>query len=95
MIVRKFKAEEFDFYKDKLIKSAQRSLLDASFDITVRIDDKEYILKIQPEGNNMLIALQAVEVGYDSEGCHTYAIITDNRILMSLLEILIWQKTAC
>ena len=45
--------------------------------------------------NNRLIALQAVEVGYDSEGGHSYAIITDNRVLMSLLEILIWQKTAC
>ena len=94
MIVRKLKAEKFARFQNQLIKKARQNPMDASFDVTIKVDSKEYVLKIQPENENRLVALQALEVERDGECGHLHMLITDNRILSSLLELLIRQGVA-
>lgn len=65
----------------------------ASFNVTVKVDRKEYVLKIQPDNKNKIVALQALVVDRDEYG-HFHTPITDGKILSSLLELLIWQGVA-
>lgn len=94
MIVRQLKAEKFDYFQNQLIKRAQQNPLEASFNVTVKVDRKEYVLRIQPENKHRVVALQALEVDRDEECGHLHMLITDNKILSSLLELLIWQGVA-
>lgn len=93
MIVRQLKAENFEHFQNQLIKKAQQNPLDASFSVTLKVDRKEYILRVQPENKHRLVALQALEVDRSEYG-HLHMLITDNKILSSLLELLIWQGVA-
>lgn len=93
MIVRKLKTEKFNYIKNQLIAKAQQNPLDASFNVTIKVDGKEYILKIQPERSYGLVVLQALRVDRDEYG-HLHTLITDNKILSALLELLIWQGVA-
>ena len=94
MIVRQLKAEKFDYFQNQLIKRAQQNPLEASFNVTVKVDRKEYVLRIQPENKHRVVALKALEVDRDEECVHLHMLITDNKILSSLLELLIWQGVA-
>lgn len=91
MIVRQLKAEKYEYFQSQLIKTAQQNPLEASFNVTVKVDRKEYVLKIQPESKHKLVALQALAVDRDEECGHLHMLITDNKILSSLFELLIWQ----
>lgn len=93
MIVRQLKAEKFDYFQNQLIERAQQNPLEASFNVTVKVDKKEYVLRIQPEAKHKMVALQALVVDRDEYG-HLHTLITDNKILSSLLELLIWQGVA-
>ena len=81
MIVRQLKAEKFDYFQNQLIKRAQQNPLEASFNVTVKVDRKEYVLRIQPENKHRVVALQALEVDRDEECGHLHMLITDNKIL--------------
>ena len=93
MIVRQLKAEKFEYFQSQLIKRAQQNPLEASFNVTMKVDQKEYVLRIQPETKHKMVALQALVVERDKYG-HLHTLITDNNILLSLLELLIWQGVA-
>lgn len=93
MIVRQLKADKYKYFQDQLIERAQQNPFEASFNVTVKVDTKEYILKIQPDNKNKIVALQALVVERDEYG-HLHTLITDNKILSSLLELLIWQGVA-
>ena len=93
MIVRQLKADKYKYFQDQLIERAQQNPSEASFNVTVKVDTKEYILKIQPDNKNKIVALQALVVERDEYG-HLHTLITDNKILSSLLELLIWQGVA-
>lgn len=94
MIVRQLKAEKYERFQNQLIQKAQQNPLEASFNVTMKVDRKEYVLRIQPETKHRLVALQALEVDRDDECGHLHMLITDNNILSSLLELLIWQGVA-
>lgn len=93
MIIRQLKAEKYARFQDQLIKKAQQNPLEASFNVTMKVDQKEYVLRIQPETEHKMVALQALVVDRDEYG-HLQTLITDNKILSSLLELLIWQGVA-
>ena len=93
MIVRQLKAEKYERFQNQLIQKAQQNPLEASFNVTMKVDRKEYVLRIQPETKHKMVALQALVVDRDEYG-HLHTIITDNKILSSLLELLIWQGVA-
>ena len=90
MIVRQLKQERFETFQNQLIRKARQNPLEASYNVTMCVDKKEYILKIQPERDCKIIVLQALEVERDEYG-HLHMLITDNKILSSLLELLILQ----
>ncbi len=90
MIVRQLKAEKFEYFKNRLINKAQQNPLEASFNVTVKVERKEYVLRIQPENKHKLVVLQALVVERDELG-QLHTLITDNKILSSLLELLILQ----
>lgn len=93
MIVRQLKAEKYEHFQNQLIQKAQQNPLEASFNVTMKVDRKEYVLRIQPENKHKMVALQALVVDRDEYG-HLHTLITDNKILSSLLELLIWQGVA-
>ena len=93
MIVRQLKAEKYERFQNQLIQKAQQNPLEASFNVTMKVDRKEYVLRIQPENKHKMVALQALVVDRDEYG-HLHTLITDNKILSSLLELLIWQGVA-
>ena len=93
MIVRQLKAEKYERFQNQLIQKAQQNPLEASFNVTMKVDRKEYVLRIQPETKHKMVALQALVVDRDEYG-HLHPLITDNKILSSLLVLLIWQGVA-
>lgn len=93
MIIRQLKADKYERFQNQLIARAQQNPSEAGFDVTVKVDTKEYILKIQPDNRHTMVALQALMVDRDEQG-HLHTLITDNKILSSLLELLIWQGVA-
>ena len=93
MIVRQLKAEKYERFQNQLIQKAQQNPLEASFNVTMKVDRKEDVLRIQPETKHKMVALQALVVDRDEYG-HLHTLITDNKILSSLLELLIWQGVA-
>lgn len=94
MIVRQLKPKIYERFQNQLIQKAQQNPLEASFNVTMKVDRKEYILRIQPETEHKMVVLQALEVDRDDECGHLHMLITDNKILSSLLELLIWQGVA-
>ena len=94
MIIRQLKAEKYERLQNQIIQKAQQNPLEASFNVTMKVDRKDYVLKIQPETNHKMVGLQALEAERDDECGHLHMLITDNKILSSLLELLIWQGVA-
>ena len=75
MIVRQLKAEKFDYFQNQLIKRAQQNPLEASFNVTVKVDRKEYVLRIQPEHKHRVVGVQAFEGERDVEGGDLHVLI--------------------
>ncbi len=94
MIVRQLKADKYERFRSQLIQKAHQNPLEASFNVTIKINRKEYILKIQPDNKHKLVALQALEVDRDDECGHIHTLIINNKIISALLELLIWQGVA-
>ena len=56
----------------------------------MRVDEKIYIMKLQAAGKRKLVILQAIETT-DKEN---YRLITDNRLLLSLINFVVYEETA-
>jgi len=91
MVIRQLEARKFARFYDQLINQAQQNPLDASFNVTITVNSKEYILKIQPDAHRRIVALQALEVYREENYGQSHMLITDNHILSSLLDFLLWQ----
>lgn len=94
MLIRQLKADSYDYFQKQLIKKAHQEPLNAFFDVSMEVDRNEYIVRIQPESKHRLIVLQALEVKREIESGQLHTLITDNKILSSLLELLILQGIA-
>lgn len=90
MVFRQLTQEKYEYFIQQLIERARQEPLDASFSVTMTINNAEYLLKIQPEKHCKIYILQALKVERDEYG-HLHELITDNQFLLSLLEILIRQ----
>lgn len=93
MLVRKLEKEEYKDFKKQLIEKAQQNPMDASYNVTVKVDGMEYVLKVQPGGKHRMVALQALLVER-GEHRQNFTLITKNRVLSALLELLLWQGVA-
>ena len=90
MIIRKLKPVQFERIHQELIQKAHTQPLDASYTVNMSINNIPYSIKIQPEHNCKLAILQALRIERDEDG-PSFKLITNNNLLSSLLEILIYQ----
>jgi len=90
LVFKQLKQTKYERFTQQLIQKAQQQPLEASFTVTMIINDTEYILKIQPERNHKVYILQALMVERD-DFLQNHTLILNNSFLLSLLEILIYQ----
>ncbi len=93
MVTRKFKETNYATVKEKLCSDAQFNSFDGSYDIILKINKRDYILKVKFSDDCKVLIWSATEVTHNDDGENTYTIITCNNILLSLLNILLWQKS--
>jgi len=91
MIIREVKANQWERVYRQITKYGKTAPLSLQFDIEVSCNGVDYILKVQPEQNRKIAALQALGVYPDGEGFKDYQLIEDNTMLSALLEIIIYQ----
>ena len=89
VIIRQLSKARFQAFELQLIRCAQQNPMDAGYNVTIKNDGKEYILKIQPESDCRLAVLQALEVERDDEYGQLHTLITNSSVLSSLLERLL------
>ena len=90
MIIRIVKKADYKDLVKRLKEKSSQNPLEACFHLTMQVDERIYTMKLQAEGKRKLVILQAIETT-DGE---SYRLITDNRILSSLIEFVIYEETA-
>ncbi|KUO70774.1 MAG: hypothetical protein APF77_07615 [Clostridia bacterium BRH_c25] len=90
MIIRQLKPKQYEQLHNDLLQKAHAEPLEASYTVSMKINDIEYSLRIQPESRCRLAVLQAFRIYRDEYG-PDFELITSGNILSSLLEILIYQ----
>lgn len=94
MIIRQLTEYEFEKLQNQLTCKAQQNPLDAAFYMPIQVNNREYSLRLQPSNKRRIAVLQALEVKRDyTEGIYQ-ELITDNKILLALLELLLFQGAA-
>ncbi|WP_101697912.1 hypothetical protein [Clostridium minihomine] len=90
MIIRQLSAEQYESLKKRLIQTGQSTPLLASYDVTMKVDGFEYLLKLQPCSKRKIAALQAVRIQrFEKE--QKQELITENLLLSCLLELFVFQ----
>jgi len=84
MVFKQLKELEYNHFVVLLNK--HKNGVDASFSVNVKVNDTEYIVKIQPAKKCKIYALQVLMVHRNKQ-----FLITDNSVLLSLLNILLYQ----
>lgn len=90
MIIRQLNKEKYNWFQSQLIKKAQQNPLEASCNVNVMINNTEYNVKFQLEKGYRVAVLQALIVYRDKYEI-VHELITDDKMLLSLSEILIRQ----
>lgn len=88
MIIRQLKKEQYDRLCAALYANAHTLPLDPSYTVTIRQDGREFMLKIQPEEDNQIALLHALEVMRE-EGGPCFILITDDKSLATFFDILL------
>ena len=93
MIIRKVKENHWEHVYRQITRFGRATPLSLQFDIEINCNGVDYILKVQPESNRKILAVQAMGVYPDGGewGGKDYTLIEDNVILSALLEIVIFQ----
>ena len=90
MVYIQLKQNNYKRFVTQLVETAEQKPLDASFSFTMKINEAEYALKIQPDRHRKVYALQALEIGRMKNRID-HRLITDNRFLFALLNIMARQ----
>ena len=90
MVFKQLKEYDYNHFISLLIENGYKDGLDASYSITMKVNDYEYIIKIQPARKCKIYALQALEVCREKHEIEMF-LIADNSLLLSLLNILLYQ----
>lgn len=91
MIIRRLHPEQYEQICRYLNQQGKSGAFDASYEVTITVDDCEYVLRLQPCGKCKLAALQAVQV-CRGETERQFRLITENLPLSSLLELFLFQQ---
>ncbi|RCX06902.1 hypothetical protein DFR58_1654 [Anaerobacterium chartisolvens] len=90
MIIRQLKPRQYDHLHKDLLKKAHAKPLEASYTVNMTVNNVEYAVRIQPETRCRMAVLQALRIDR-SEGKPDFELITRGNILLSLLEMLVYQ----
>lgn len=90
MISRQLKEKEFINFTNDLIKYAHCYPMEAHIDVDVVFNNQKYILRLQPDKHCKIVALQAINILH-SKTENDYILITDNQILLAMLNLLVYQ----
>lgn len=90
MVQRQLKEKEFTNFTKEVLKHAHCYPMTAFYDIDITINNKKYILKIQLEKHCKIVALQAISILHNKIK-NDYILITDNQILLAMLDLVIYQ----
>lgn len=64
--------------------------MDASYTVKMQVNSMEYAVKIQPEEECCVAALQALLIEREDDG-PSFELVTESPLLASLLELLVFQ----
>lgn len=87
MVSRQLKEKEFTNFTNHLIKYAHCYPMEVHIDVDIVFNNQKYILRLQPDKHCKIVALQALHILYDNN----YSLITDNQILLAMLDLLVYQ----
>lgn len=91
MIIRQFSQEQYDLLCRYLTQQGHSGPLDASYEVSMKVDDYEYRLRLQPGNKRKIAILQAVR-SWTEQGEQHFQLITDNLPLSCLLELLLLER---
>ena len=93
MVGRKMKSKDYKLFQDDLSKNAKSNPLSPIYEISITYNGENYSLFVQPEKNNCVYLLYATRSFYDENTkAINHIIVTDNRILLSLMEMTIYYS---
>ena len=90
MIIRQLNKEKYNWFQSQIIKKAQQNPLEASYNVNIMVNNTEYCVRFQPEKGYRVAVLQALIVYRDKYEI-VHELITDDKMLLSLSEIMIRQ----
>ncbi len=93
MVTRRIKPVYFEMLKKDLIKNAKYNPYEQYYDLTMRINKTDYILKIQLTDINRIMLWSVLELNSNDGERINYRMIKNDKILMVMLDIMLWQKT--
>ncbi len=74
-----------------LVQRGCSNPLDASYEVSMKIDGFEYRLRLQPGRKRKIAVLQAVRI-WTEQGEQRFQLLTDNLPLSCLLELLLLER---
>lgn len=90
MVIRQLDEQQYDqLYRD-LLATAQVQPLDPTYTVTLFWKGGEYSLKLLPEEDNQIIALQALQIQREKDGID-FTLLTDSQRLTPLLDHFLQQ----
>ncbi len=92
MTTRRLKINNLKTVKNTFIKEAEYDSDTDCYNISIKINQSIYMLRIQLPDDNTIVIGESMEVRNNNKECSKCTKITDRRILGSLLNIMIWQK---
>lgn len=91
MIIRQLYPEQYNLLCRYLAQQGHSGPLDASYEVSMKVDDYEYRLQLQPGTKRKIAILQAVR-SWTEQGEQRFQLITDNLPLSCLLELLLLER---
>lgn len=94
MTTRKLKYQRYQMLKKDLEENAKYNPSDECYNITINIDKTDYILKLQLVEENRILLWNVLEIDVSCEEKDesSYRLITNEKVLSSMIDILLWQK---
>ncbi len=93
MFLKQLNKSKFDYFQEQLIQKAHQSPLNAAFHVPMTVNRREYLLKVQPTTKCRIAVLQALMIERELDEGIVHTLITDNKVLLALFELLLFQGT--
>lgn len=94
MILRQLNEKQFENFQNQLSRKAHQNPLDAEFHVPITVNRREYLLKVQPTTKHRMAVLQALMIEREQDEGIAHTLITDNKVLLALFELLLFHGAA-